>query len=67
MAETARLADLNDEQYFTDLFTAARMEISSYKGFELWNQLESCYLSVVGFVPLLLCYFPQEKTLVGLL
>ena len=41
MAETARLADLNDEQYFTDLFTAARMEISSYKGFELWNQLES--------------------------
>ncbi len=41
MAETARLADLGDEQYFADLFTAARIETSSSKGFELWNQLES--------------------------
>ena len=41
MAETARLADLEDEQYFTDLFTTARIETSSSKGFELWNQLES--------------------------
>ena len=41
MVETARLANSEDEQYFNDLFTAARVETSSAKGFELWNQLES--------------------------
>ncbi|MEG3587066.1 MAG: GNAT family N-acetyltransferase [Actinomycetota bacterium] len=46
MAETARLSDLNDEEHFTDLFTAARVEAATRKGFKLWDQIDS-----VGDVP----------------
>jgi len=41
MAETARLSDSNDEEYFNDLFTAAREEAATRKGFALWNQIDS--------------------------